>query len=79
MFDTVTTRIARTSYPRLTAISLLGFVLTVIGGVLWLTRPAEPPPTTPVWFQALVLGYILLLVGVSGYIAITVFQKRPGP
>lgn len=78
VLEKVTTRIDRTAHPRLSVISLLGVVILLVGGVLWLTSSGGST-TTPLWFQMVVTGYLFVLIGVSGIVAFSIFDRRPDP
>lgn len=78
VLEKVTTRIERTGHPRLSVITLFGVVFLLAGAILWVGS-GEGGSTTPLWFQVLVLGYLFVLIGVSGIIAFSVFDRRPDP
>ena len=78
VLEKVSTRIDRTAHPRLSIISLLGVVFLLAGALLWLGSSGGSS-TTPLWFQMLILGYLFVLIGVSGFIAFSIFERRADP
>lgn len=79
MFERTTNRISKTPYPRLTTAIFVGIGLLILGAILWLFEPAVAIEAGLTWYRVAIAGYLLVLFGVSGYVAITVFDRRPEP
>lgn len=79
MLERTTERIVETPHPRLTGIILAGAVLLGVAAVVWLFEPPAVTEAGLTWYRAAIVGYVLVLFGVSGYVAITVFDRRPRP
>ena len=65
------------AHPRLFGLSVVGTALLVAGAVLGLLAGGAG---TGRWAVRIgFLGFLLLVFGVAGYVAIGVFERQPGP
>lgn len=75
MTNVIVERITQTSHPRLTVLLVTGLVLLAIGGITTVLDPIVGPDLGLLSFRVGVLGYLLLLFGGSGYIALTLSKR----
>lgn len=60
----------RAAHPRLAAVTAVGLALLVAGGIVWLAGGQTAG------FRLAILGYLVALASVAGYVAVTVFERR---
>lgn len=70
---------ARTPYPKLTLLVGAGAALLALGGLLWVIDPFVDASTGLFGFRVAFVGFLSLVFGASGYVAIKVFETHPGP
>ena len=79
MLERTTERVVETPHPRLTGIILVGAALLGVAAVVWLFEPPAVTEAGLTWYRMAIIGYVLVLFGVSGYVAISIFDHRPQP
>lgn len=63
----------RVAHPRLALVVLVGGAVGVAGLLLWL---AAGDALAVFGFRVAIVGYVVALVGLSGYVSVSVFERR---
>lgn len=66
---------SRFAHPRLAALLIAGTVLLAIGGTVWILAP-RGNPLQVTGFRLVIVGYLLTLVGGTGYLSFAAFEFR---
>lgn len=77
MLNRLLPRIERSEFPRLTLLVVIGALLLAVGGGLVGADPMVEPDVGLLGIRIGVIGFLLFVFGGAGYIAITVFERRP--
>lgn len=65
--------LSRFRHPRLVVLAVVGALVGLAGSILVLADPA--PGTEVLGLRLAVLGYLVFLLGASGYLAFAVFDR----
>ena len=71
--DGLVGRLSRFRHPRLVVLVAAGAVVGLVGSILVLVDPATVDNT--LGLRLTTLGYLVFLVGASGYLAFAVFER----
>lgn len=63
----------RVARPRLAALALVGVAVGVAGLLVWL---AAADALAALGLRAAIVGYVVALLGLSGYVSVRVFDRR---
>jgi len=66
------------AHPRLLVLVVAGAVVGVIGTVLLLAAPGPGAGAATLGLRLGIVGYLVCLLGASGYLAFTVFERGFG-
>ena len=66
---------ARAAHPRLLALVAIGATVGLVGTALALATPGAGSGPGTLGFRLAVVGYLVFLVGGSGYVAFSVFER----
>ena len=70
--------VAGRQHPRLFLLTVVGVIGLLLGGLVALLPLADSGRT--VWALRFgFVGFLLLVAGLAGYVAIGVFERQPGP
>ena len=74
MSDSLLGRLARAAHPRLLVLVIVGTLVGVLGTALLLLAPDRGAQAT-LGRRLAVVGYLVFLIGASGYVAFLVFDR----
>ena len=73
--DRLAGALAGAAHPRLLALVVLGAAVGVVGTVLAVAGSGQGSGLGDLGFRFAVAGYLVFLLGASGYLAFTVFER----